>query len=127
MAETVVVQPGPVTALRDLAEAHGLTVAGVRPRLLAYTRQLWAYRHFTVAYANAKLAATYSTARLGQLWQVLTPLTNAAVYYLIFGVILNTRGGVDNFIAYLCTGLFVFSYTQASCSRRPLRSVATSG
>lgn len=113
MAETVVIQPGPATSPRELAEAHGLTVAGVRPRLLAYTRQLWAYRHFTVAYANAKLAATYSTARLGQLWQVLTPLTNAAVYYLIFGVILNTRGGVDNFIAYLCTGLFVFSYTQA--------------
>ena len=113
MAETVVIQPGPATSPRELAEAHGLTVAGVRPRLLAYTSQLWAYRHFTVAYANAKLAATYSTARLGQLWQVLTPLTNAAVYYLIFGVILNTRGGVDNFIAYLCTGLFVFSYTQA--------------
>ena len=113
MAETVVIQPGPATSPRELAEAHGLTVAGVRPRLLAYTRQLWAYRHFTVAYANAKLDATYSTARLGQLWQVLTPLTNAAVYYLIFGVILNTRGGVDNFIAYLCTGLFVFSYTQA--------------
>ena len=58
-----------------------------------YTRQLWAYRHFIAAYANAKLAASFSTAQLGQLWQVLTPLINAAVYYLIFGVMLNTRAG----------------------------------
>lgn len=99
-------------ALRDLALAHGLTAAGARPRLPHYVRTLWSYRHFTVSYANAKLTASYSTARLGQLWQVLTPLTNAAVYYLIFGVILNTRAGVDNFIAYLCTGLFIFTFTQ---------------
>ena len=44
---------------------------------------------------------------------MLTPLTNAAVYYLIFGVVLGTRHGIDNFIAYLCTGLFIFNFTQA--------------
>ncbi|SDZ38049.1 teichoic acid transport system permease protein [Micromonospora pattaloongensis] len=96
----------------QLAARHGLGVAGERPTLAAYTRQLWSYRHFIAAYANAKLVAAFSTARLGQLWQVLTPLTNAAVYYLIFGVILNTKGTIPNFIAYLCVGLFVFNFTQ---------------
>ena len=47
------------------------------------------------------------------LWQVLTPLINAGVYYVIFGVVLNTRGDVDNFIAYLCTGVFLFGFTQS--------------
>lgn len=113
MAETAVTAHDQTLPLRQLAERHGLKVAGARPSLPAYARQLWAYRHFIAAYANAKLVATFSTARLGQLWQVLTPLTNAAVYYLIFGVILNTRHGVDNFIAYLCCGLFIFTFTQA--------------
>jgi teichoic acid transport system permease protein len=47
-------------------------------------------------------------------WQVLNPLTNAAVYFLIFGVILGTKSGIHNFIAYLCTGVFLFSFTQTS-------------
>lgn len=113
MAETVVAGSQAPTALKELAQRHGLRVAGARPSLPAYVRRLWAYRHFIAYYANAKLVVSFSTARLGQLWQVLTPITNAAVYFLIFGVILNTRGGVDNFIAYLCTGLFVFNFTSA--------------
>jgi teichoic acid transport system permease protein len=44
---------------------------------------------------------------------VLTPLINAGVYYVIFGVLINTRQDVDNFIAYLCTGVFVFGFTQS--------------
>lgn len=112
MAESTVTGQRPATPLRQLAAGHGLTVAGARPSLPAYARKLWEYRYFIGAYANAKLVASFSTARLGQLWQVLTPLTNAAVYYLIFGIILNTRGQVENFIAYLCTGLFVFTFTQ---------------
>jgi teichoic acid transport system permease protein len=116
MAETAVAEPGStgsVTPLKALAKQHGLTVAGARPSLPRYARRLWNYRHFIAYYANAKLVVSFSTARLGQLWQVLTPITNAAVYYLIFGVILNTKGGVENFIAYLCTGLFVFNFTSA--------------
>jgi teichoic acid transport system permease protein len=54
----------------------------------------------------------YTEARLGQLWQVLTPLLNAAVYYLIFGIILDTSRGVPNFLAFLITGIFVFNFTQ---------------
>jgi teichoic acid transport system permease protein len=99
-------------SLTELADRHGLIPAGSRPRLREYTGQLWRYRHFIASFANARLAASFTTARLGRLWQVLTPLTNAAVYYLIFGVVLNTRDGVPNFIAYLCTGLFVFTFTQ---------------
>jgi teichoic acid transport system permease protein len=99
-------------ALRDLAGRHGLKVAGRRPSLAAYTRQLWSYRHFIASYANAQLVASFTSARLGRLWQLLTPLINAGVYFLIFGVVLNQHRTVPNFIAYLCTGLFVFNFTQ---------------
>jgi len=95
-----------------LAARYGLRVAGLRPGLVAYTKELWAYRHFIASFSNARLAASFTTARLGRLWQVLTPLVNAGVYYLIFGVILHTSRNIENFPAYLCTGIFVFNFTQ---------------
>ncbi|MCX4385629.1 ABC transporter permease [Micromonospora peucetia] len=116
MAHTAVADPDSGLTQAQLAERYGLSFAGARPTLAAYARQLWSYRHFIAAYANAKVVASFSTARLGRLWQVLTPLTNAAVYFFIFGVILNTKGGIDNFIAYLCVGLFVFNFTSAAAS-----------
>jgi ABC-type polysaccharide/polyol phosphate export permease len=113
MATTALVDPDTGLTQAQLAARHGLRVAGERPTLAEYSRRLWAYRHFIAAYANAKLVASYSNAKLGQLWQVLTPLTNAAVYYLIFGVVLE-QNSIPNFIAYLTTGLFIFNFTQSA-------------
>ncbi|NES15516.1 MULTISPECIES: ABC transporter permease [Micromonospora] len=113
MANTALAGPDAGLTQAQLAARHGLRVAGERPSLVEYSRRLWAYRHFVAAYANAKLVASYSNAKLGQVWQVLTPLTNAAVYYLIFGVVLDQQR-VPNFIAYLTTGLFIFNFTQSA-------------
>ncbi|MEU0938644.1 MULTISPECIES: ABC transporter permease [unclassified Embleya] len=106
--------PGSSEPLADLAARYKLTVSGARPGLFSYTKQLWARRHFVVAFANAKTRATYSTAKLGQVWQVLTPLLNAAVYYLIFGYLVKTKGGIENYVAFLVTGVFVFTFTQSA-------------
>jgi len=98
----------------QLAAKYGLTVSGARPGIGAYTKQLWSRRSFIVTYATARLTAMYTTAKLGQIWQVMTPLLNAGVYYLIFGLLLQTNRGIPNFIAYLCTGIFVFNFTQSA-------------
>ncbi|GAA2424510.1 ABC transporter permease [Streptomyces macrosporus] len=102
----------------ELAAKYGLTVSGARPSLMEYVRQLWARRHFILAFSRAKLVAQYSQAKLGQLWQVATPLLNAAVYFFVFGVLLGGRegtpGGKDNYIPFLVTGVFVFTFTQTS-------------
>jgi teichoic acid transport system permease protein len=106
-------QPGlPDEPLAELAARYQLRPSAARPGVFAYAAQLWARRHFIVAFATARNVAMYTEARLGQLWQVLTPLLNAAVYYLIFGIILDTRRGVPNFEAFLITGIFVFNFTQ---------------
>ncbi|OIJ86981.1 ABC transporter permease [Streptomyces colonosanans] len=97
-----------------LAARYGLTVSGARPSLSEYIRQLWARRHFITAFATAKLTAQYSQAKLGQVWQVMTPLLNAAVYYFIFGVLLGTKHGVPDYIPFLVTGVFVWTFTQSS-------------
>ncbi|MEV8430526.1 ABC transporter permease [Streptomyces sp. HUAS 31] len=100
--------------LSALAARHGLTVSGARPSLPQYVRQLWARRHFIGAFATAKLTAQYSQAKLGQVWQVMTPLLNAAVYYFIFGMLLGTSHGVQDYIPFLVTGVFVWTFTQSS-------------
>lgn len=112
-------QPGPDTAdgtseLAALAARHGLTVSGARPTLRAYIGGLWSRRHFIVAFATARLTAQYSQAKLGQIWQVMTPLLNAAVYYFIFGVLLDTSKHVPDFIPFLVTGVFIWTFTANS-------------
>ncbi|MFH8340243.1 ABC transporter permease [Streptomyces sp. AM6-12] len=104
----------PADDLKALAARHGLSVSGARPSLPEYVRQLWARRHFITAFATAKLTAQYSEAKLGQVWQVMTPLLNAAVYYFIFGVLLGTKKGVPDYIPFLVTGVFVWTFTQSS-------------
>ncbi|MGW0597464.1 ABC transporter permease [Streptomyces sp. NPDC002776] len=114
--------PPPTTApttpadvdLAALAARHGLSVSGARPTLPEYVRQLWDRRHFIAAFSTAKLTAQYSQAKLGQLWQVMNPLLNAAVYFLIFGVLLGTRNGVPDYVPFLVTGVFIWTFTQSS-------------
>ncbi|MFF1420577.1 ABC transporter permease [Streptomyces sp. NPDC058280] len=114
------VEPAPVTAPASvtdfgaLAARHGLTVSGARPSLPAYVRQLWSRRHFVTAFATARLTAQYSQAKLGQIWQIMTPLLNATVYYFIFGVLLRTKDGVPDFVPFLVTGVFIWTFTASS-------------
>ena len=112
MASTTTVGPPAQSAGAALAAQHGLSVAGSRPELLTYARQLWAYRHFITMYSSAVITATFNRTKAGRFWQVLTPLCNAAIYYLIFGLVIQTSRGVPNFIAFLCAGVFVFGFTQ---------------
>jgi teichoic acid transport system permease protein len=97
-----------------LAERYSLASSSARPGLRQYLGLLWARRHFLVAFANARVVSLYTSARLGQIWQLLTPLLNAGVYLLLFGVLLNTSRGVENFIAFLVIGVFIFNFTQRS-------------
>ncbi|HEY6295027.1 MAG TPA: ABC transporter permease, partial [Streptosporangiaceae bacterium] len=98
--------PAPSSAdLAALAAEYGLRPSSVRPPLIPYLRLLWDRRHFIVAYATARNVSMYTEAKLGQLWQVLTPLLNSAVYYLIFGIIFQANRGIEHYTAYLVIGV----------------------
>ncbi|MEV0896661.1 ABC transporter permease [Actinoplanes sp. NPDC049802] len=113
MPETAVAETDAGLSLKELARRNGLSASGRLPSLPEYTRQLWAYRHFIRAHSSAKMTSALGNTKLGAVWQVLTPVINAAVYYVIFGVILQAHGDMDNFIAYLCVGVFTFQFTQS--------------
>jgi teichoic acid transport system permease protein len=104
----------PSIPLAEFAIQHGLRPSAERPAVLAYVASLWQRRHFILAFATARNIAMYTQAKLGQLWQILTPLLNAGVYYLIFGVLLKLNRGVPNYLDFVITGVFVFNFTQRS-------------
>jgi teichoic acid transport system permease protein len=104
----------PDQPLAELAAAHDLKPSGARPALSKYLAMLWQRRHFILGYATARNVSMYTDARLGQIWQVLTPLLNAGVYYLIFGLLFQQARGVAHYPAFLVAGVFVFAFTERS-------------
>jgi len=104
----------PDQPLAALAAQHNLKLSGARPTLSKYLAMLWQRRHFIVGYATARNVSMYTDARLGQIWQVLTPLLNACVYYLIFGLLFQAQRGVAHYPAFLVAGVFVFAFTERS-------------
>jgi teichoic acid transport system permease protein len=102
----------PSRPLDEYALEHGLRPSASRPPFRAYLRELWRRWSFMLAFATARNIALYTEAKLGQLWQVLTPLLNAGVYFLVFGLLLHINRGIPNYLAFLVTGVFVFNFTQ---------------
>ena len=116
-AGTVIVPEAPRVPDQDLGELareHELKLAGARPSLASYMAMLWQRRHFITGYATARNVSMYTDAKLGQIWQVLTPLLNAGVYYLIFGLLFEAARGVANYPAFLVAGVFVFAFSERS-------------
>lgn len=95
------------------ARTHGLDRVDRMPRLTTYLRQIWAYRAFTLELASAKAYDRNQNNYLGQIWAVLNPLLLAGAYFLVFGLLLELDRGVDNFIAFLTIGIFIFAFLSA--------------
>ncbi|WP_298752610.1 ABC transporter permease [uncultured Serinicoccus sp.] len=89
-------------------------VMGQRPDLPRYIAQLWQRRHFITAEARAKAFSGNRDMLLGNLWLVGVPILQGLAYYLIFGLILNTSRGIENFTGFLLVGVFMFRFTTAS-------------
>ncbi len=102
----------PSRPLDEYALEHELRPSASRPPFRDYIRDLWRRWAFMLAFATARNIALYTEAKLGQLWQVLTPLLNAGVYFLVFGLLLHINRGIPNYLAFLVTGVFVFNFTQ---------------
>ena len=83
-------------------------------KLSRYTLGLWRRRSYIWYVATSELRSQQINTVLGNLWHLLNPALSIAIYYLIFGLLLKTTRGVDNFILFLTVGLFVFQFTQRS-------------
>ena len=89
---------------------EGLKKLGGRPTLGRYLSELWGRRHFAIELAYSRFRSQNEEDRLGIGWTVLGPLINAAVYGLIFGILLTSSTRPANYVPYLVTGVFVFQF-----------------
>lgn len=96
------------TAVITSVNLRGLRRVGARPPFLEYLVSLWTYRHFVYYDAQARIQTGNEQDKLGRLWLVLGPLLNGLMFYLIMGVILKSGAGIENFVAFLIIGVFLF-------------------
>ncbi|MBN9645304.1 ABC transporter permease [Corynebacterium mendelii] len=99
---------------RGATEAGELKPVIGRPPLRIYLRQLWQRRYFILAESRAKAFSQTRNMLLGHVWLILSPLLDAAVYGLIFGLLLKTSRGIDYFVLYLFVGITFFGMISQS-------------
>lgn len=85
---------------------------GAVPSSAAYLREAWRRREFAVVVPIQDLRAQNMDTAMGQLWHLLNPALLVGVYFFIFGVVLDTRRGVENFLGFLIVGIVLFHLTQ---------------
>ena len=100
-------------SLADYAREHGLKRVGARPALLEYLAEAWKRRDFALTMARFNSEAANAKNRLGRWWTVLLPTFQALVYGLIFGVLMGSSRP-DNYIPFLFTGVFLFSFMSGA-------------
>lgn len=87
-----------------------LTATQPRPPLKNYIAQLWQRRFFIWAESKSKSLTDGRDMFLGNVWIFLNPLIQVGIYALVFGLILKTSRGMDNFIGFLVIGVIYFGF-----------------
>lgn len=111
--------PSPRAWTAAEARAAGLLEMSMRPSLARYLALLWSRREFALLAPLGELRQRNMNTVLGSAWHLLNPLFQAAIYFFFFGIILDSRGDINNFPVWLIIGLITFGLTQkviASCS-----------
>ncbi len=104
----------PSKAKPVLVDTRQLARVGARPNFIDYMVSIWNYRHFIFHDSKARVQSGNRQDRLGSAWLLLNPLLNGIGYYLIFGLLLESNRGIENFVGYLVIGVFLFQISTRS-------------
>lgn len=91
-----------------LVNDHALRPLRTRLSLGKYIKEVFGRRHFIYAEARNRAFQRGRDTFLGKSWIILTPLLNSALYALVFGLLLKTNRGIDNFIGFLVIGVVFY-------------------
>ena len=112
--------------LAAYAKSNGLKEIGTRPSFLVYLKQAWGRRDFAFTMSLYASESANARTRLGRWWLVLAPSLQALAYGLVFGLILGSLRPA-NFIPFLITGVFLFSFFSGSFSSGARSITSSSG
>lgn len=85
-----------------------------RPNISNYLFELWKFRFFIRTDAFGKAFSAGRDTYLGKIWLILEPLLQVSVYFFVFGIILKTDRGIENFIGFLVIGVIFFGFVSKS-------------
>lgn len=97
-----------------LVDQESVRRVHVRPKLSSYLKTLWDRRFFIWADARAQALRDGENTFLGKLWVFINPLIQVIVYVVIFGLVLKTNRGIDNFVGFVVIGVIYFGFISAS-------------
>lgn len=113
---------------QSFSESNSVLFPANQPMSLAdYLRELWQRRDFLIRVPLEDLKAQNMHTFLGGIWLVLNPLLQVGVYFLVFGYILRTDRGIEQFLAFLTIGVFVFLLTQRAVTEAARSVVSNIG
>ncbi len=84
------------------------------PRLRDYISDVLDRRAFIRELATAEIRGQQSSTVLGELWALVDPIFQAAIYYFLFVVIRSGAGGKNSsaYITVIISSVFFFNYTR---------------
>jgi teichoic acid transport system permease protein len=91
-------------------EPHAAQVPALRP----YLRDLWDRRRFIVEMARADIRGKRTSTVAGQLWALLDPIFQAAIYFFLLTVLRGSQRGTAPYLAPLIFCVFMFSTTASA-------------
>lgn len=99
-----------------LVNDENLSALDLRPSIPQYISKLWKFRFFIKADASGKAFSAGRDTYLGKFWLILEPLLQVSVYFLVFGMILKTDRGIDNYLGFLVIGVIFFGFVSKGIS-----------
>lgn len=85
---------------------------------------MWDKRDFIAALPIEELRTSHQSTLLGNVWHLGNPVLSVVVYYVVFGILLNTSRGIDNYILWLVVGVFVYRLTS-DCMTGGARAISS--
>lgn len=74
-----------------------------------YTKELWNRLDFIVHDARSKAFRTTRNYHWWRFWLIASPVLEAVLYGTIFGLLLKTSRGIDNFVGFVILGMTTFN------------------
>jgi len=77
-------------------------------------KEVYEYRHLLYSMVARNLKGRYKSSYLGFLWHFITPAITIVIFYVVFTGI--RAAPIEDYWAYLCIGMFPFTFLQTNLS-----------
>jgi teichoic acid transport system permease protein len=82
------------------------------PNIREYVAAIWDRRRFIVELARSDIRTARSRTALGNIWNVLDPLFQAAIYFFLYTVLRKGASSKNSFLPVLIGGIYLFALTM---------------